>query len=407
MSQALPARPNLEFLKKTAKDRLRRLRAEGKHTSLADVQRVLAREYGFPSWRRLKTFVVTKADEAIPGAPPPPATREPALERRAKISEWKPLMDAAYAGDPVRVAALLDRGADPNVLSTTTFRHRPLHRVIEHKKTAPKHAGHDAVIGVLLARGADPRRRATPMQYTALQLAAIDEPRFVPQLRESFEPLDIYHAAVVGDLPRVRRLLSADRSLANAVDENGMTALHYCAASSMFTTSEAAGTALAEVAKALLASGADPNVPFRYPDGSPLPPLFFSTGLHDHAAMAMVLIEGGADPCDMESVFHAADEGHQQSLDVLERLVPRDRLAAECTRCLAVLVRWGRTRGVPWLLAHGADPNWIDPEGGESALQTASKDAGKARLVKLLLAHGGDPPVKSRQGTRKTAHRDK
>jgi tetratricopeptide (TPR) repeat protein len=51
--RALPARPNLEHLRKEAKQRLKLLRAADPAAKLAEAQREVAREYGFPSWRRL------------------------------------------------------------------------------------------------------------------------------------------------------------------------------------------------------------------------------------------------------------------------------------------------------------------------------------------------------------------
>src|SRR5262245_52426109 len=57
MSQALPARPNLDWLRKTAKQRLRELRTSNHAAKLADAQLALARDYGFRSWRALKAEV--------------------------------------------------------------------------------------------------------------------------------------------------------------------------------------------------------------------------------------------------------------------------------------------------------------------------------------------------------------
>src|SRR5580698_10391293 len=53
MSRQLPEKPNLEFLKKEAKE-LRRSMPQGK---LADAQHALAGEYGFPTWAKLKAHV--------------------------------------------------------------------------------------------------------------------------------------------------------------------------------------------------------------------------------------------------------------------------------------------------------------------------------------------------------------
>jgi hypothetical protein len=53
MSRQLPAKPNLEYLKKQAKELLR----NGQHGKLADAQRALASEYGFARWADLKAHV--------------------------------------------------------------------------------------------------------------------------------------------------------------------------------------------------------------------------------------------------------------------------------------------------------------------------------------------------------------
>jgi len=55
MSRQLPEKPNLEHLKKQAKELLRSM-PQGK---LADAQHTLAKEYGFPTWAKLKTHVET------------------------------------------------------------------------------------------------------------------------------------------------------------------------------------------------------------------------------------------------------------------------------------------------------------------------------------------------------------
>ena len=53
----LPARPNLEHLRNEAKQRLKTMRAQDAAVRLADAQRLVAREYGFASWRQLKAAV--------------------------------------------------------------------------------------------------------------------------------------------------------------------------------------------------------------------------------------------------------------------------------------------------------------------------------------------------------------
>jgi len=58
MPASLPPRPNLEWLRKTAKEHLTRLKADHPATKLAEAQLAVAREYGFTSWRALKAHVI-------------------------------------------------------------------------------------------------------------------------------------------------------------------------------------------------------------------------------------------------------------------------------------------------------------------------------------------------------------
>jgi hypothetical protein len=108
--------------------------------------------------------------------------------------------------------------------------------------------------------------------------------------------------------------------------------------------------------RALLDAGADPSGTFLYDAVSPISVLYHAAGQHDNPALVEVLLAAGANPEDNEGIWHASDEGHTGALAVFARMVPKDVLAREATRCLAAQLKWGRKRGAPWLLAHGADP---------------------------------------------------
>jgi ankyrin repeat protein len=147
MSRTLPERANLEFLTKQAKDLLRdvkagdviareRLRAWGppgtsESPKLADCQHVLAREYGFASWPKLRAHVqalgATDPMEALAAAlktrrPAPVAevlSRFPSV--KARLDEAvpggafgaTPLIVAVEQADRELVDLLLDRSPDP------------------------------------------------------------------------------------------------------------------------------------------------------------------------------------------------------------------------------------------------------------------------------------------------------
>ena len=96
--------------------------------------------------------------------------------------------------------------------------------------------------------------------------------------------LDIFEAAALARAGRVRELLAADRSLAEARSPDGFTALHYPA---FF-----GGTEAADAARALLDAGADVNARSAN-DFSVLP--LHSAVAGGHAAVAGLLIDAGAD----------------------------------------------------------------------------------------------------------------
>jgi hypothetical protein len=69
MSQNLPARPSLEHLRKQAKLRLDVIRARNPDAKLADALHAIAREYGFPTWPKLKEHVLAVSAASLPSHP--------------------------------------------------------------------------------------------------------------------------------------------------------------------------------------------------------------------------------------------------------------------------------------------------------------------------------------------------
>ena len=71
MSRNLPPHPNLDYLKKQAKELFRNLVLENPALKLADAQHALAREYGFASWPKLKLHVesLSRQTNAVADSP--------------------------------------------------------------------------------------------------------------------------------------------------------------------------------------------------------------------------------------------------------------------------------------------------------------------------------------------------
>lgn len=139
MAKALPARPDLDWLRKAAKERLAELRANDPAAKLHAAQLDIAREYGFSSWRSLKAHVDT-------------------------LSLDGQIIAATLAGDTNTLDRLFD--AHPAKITITGGQwNRPLLHLAAER-------GHLACIELLLARGFDVHLRDKLDNATALHWAA-------------------------------------------------------------------------------------------------------------------------------------------------------------------------------------------------------------------------------------------
>ena len=68
MPRQLPPKANFEYLKKQAKELRAELSREQPDMQLADAQRLLAREYGFPTWAALKAHLTETRGPAFDGS---------------------------------------------------------------------------------------------------------------------------------------------------------------------------------------------------------------------------------------------------------------------------------------------------------------------------------------------------
>jgi uncharacterized protein len=160
-SEGLPARPSLEFLKKTAKQRVGALRRQGKTISLADAQLTQARKYGFPSWRKLKAHIellerARSAVEAVSSGDTKTLKRllrqDPALAN-TRVDDQRTLLHVAtdwpgnFPNNTETIAELIASGGDVNAKFVGRHSETPLHWAASSDDVA--------AIDVLLDHGAD------------------------------------------------------------------------------------------------------------------------------------------------------------------------------------------------------------------------------------------------------------
>lgn len=357
MPQALPANPDLDWLKKAAKKRLAALRAVKPNARLYEAQLAVANDYDFKSWRALKAHIETV---------------------NPRIAERDRVFDAARAGDIEAVRRAFASGFNP---ATPDRDGRTIFQIAKERR-------HHAI--EMLARDVQGGRIRSGAEAEAVQ--------------------GIASAAQSGDVDALRQRLDARPDLINALAGRGFpkaTALHLAA----FRNHPAA-------VRLLIERGADLDAR-EFPDNAA--PLHFAAMYADLETIRLLVeagadVEGKGDDSEVgilgwATCFKQVREdvaeyllSHGATLNVwtaialdrvddLRTLVARDPalLAARMTRghhCRTPLhhaAARNRLGAVQVLLELGADPNATDATGA-TALTTASQENADPAIGSALLA---------------------
>jgi hypothetical protein len=284
MSRQLPEKPNLEYLKKEAKELLRTM-PRGK---LADAQYALANDYGFASWAKLKAHL-----EAL--------ALTPALALTAAVRD----------SEAARVRELLDRHAELRARIDSPLEN---YGHGQHAMFAAVQRGDRATIDVLLAAGADIHKRT---EWKPGGFGVLDDcdPGMVEFLMERGAVLDPHAAARLGMIDKLREFIAADPNAVHARGADGRTPLHFAST--------------VEVAELLLANAADIDARDVNYDSTPAQHMLRVEHKrhypHDRQPVARYLVSRG---CCTEILMAAA----LGDLDLVRRLLDAD------PKCIAMNV---------------------------------------------------------------------
>ena len=408
----LPETPNLEWLRKRAKHRLDELRKSNPDAQLADAQFDLAKQYGFPSWRALKSHIDSLT---IDGQ----------------------LFDASRKGDVGQLAALLDEHRDKLYARNKPYEHTLVH-------VAAQNGQLDAV-DFLLKRGIDPNTREKgdntyPMHWAAAA-GHIDVVRRLADAggdvigegddhalgmigwATGWDGCDdathraiadflisrgahhhIYSAMSIGDEDEVRRIVAADATQLErrqSHNEDFRRPLHFAVHGNLH-----------RMVKLLLELGADP----------------LGTDASGHTAVAYAMNPEIARPV-VEAIRDRSGPTLLDSVaigdwETAKRLMRQSPDAVAREGVLHLMAKTGNIAAVKWLLEQGADPNarwnhWNDlltplhlavlgnhlevtrallAAGADPTIRDTEHDSDALGWAKFLLQHRGDSAEKRRRG---------
>lgn len=382
-TRALPSRPNLDQLKRQAKERLR---AEPSLGRLRDAQRVIAQEYGFDSWDALRLHIESRVAPAARGLIKPESFNS---------AEGQPVwdvIDAASSGDAATLRRLLD--ANPRLSREGYYYTQPLHFAVR--------GGYLEAVEALLRAGADPEWNGY-YQGSLIEMAVERGHTLIAQLLDEArqrlgrvapgEELPIHRAAQSDDVKAVRRILDADPSLLERGDRDGGSPLHRAVCGSA-----------RRVVEFLLDRGA--NIHAYHSTSRGGGGGWWATGVQaiDLAIWGSNLLAWAKG--DLKIARLLVSRGAEHDLTVAAALGELDRVKAilhenpgairdvrgNGRRPLSGAVEFRHETIVRLLLEAGADPTW--PEYGAdrgASLRIAVSKPDNRAMVELLLAHGADP----------------
>lgn len=365
-TRRLPRRPNLEQLRKQAKE----LMSGWPGFTLSEAQRELARSYGFDSWPKLKAFVdganVARLAEAVKTGDL--STVRKLIKARPELvgidmagdDEHRALHFAVLRRDPAMVRLLMQAGADAR---KGIFPHRDATSAIAFARDRE----YPEIVAIIEE---EEQQRRQAMSCPNVAVTPVQD-----QVNEAIRD---------ADNPTAINLLTADPALVRACDRNGGTPLH-----------AAAQAGSEEMVAWLLARDADPH----HPDSKGLTPLDRAALAADEhfPAVAQLLLAAGA-PLTIRAAVALGDEERVRHLVAQTPALPNRDIDWRRGGLLSLAVRHGQREMVRLLLDLGAD---VDERTVLEELEEPTESSGqplwlaaatgRRDIAELLLDRGANP----------------
>jgi ankyrin repeat protein len=212
-----------------------------------------------------------------------------------------------------------------------------------------------------------------------------------------------FHVALVsGDARRATEWLAKNPELAHKPDgPRGWEAIHYICHTSLRHGTTADPEGLVVIARRLLELGIDPGTRFPWLHHAVRRPVLWGAALVVRfPPLVELLLQAGANPNDGVTLPLAAGAGDVATLDLLAThgASPNQPWATDGASTLYAVLKWAGTPVGPlWLLDHGAEPDPIFGENGETPLHVVA-ERWNASLAEALVTRGADPTRKRADG---------
>ncbi len=215
MARPLPLRANLEWLKKLSKERLDALRASQADVKLSEAQRAVAQEYGFSSWRKLKTHVQQVREQLDTVVPADVRRRAAAESVPPDDPDLAQFLAAIEAGDVQAVNESLARRP------ALAVAHGPNGQTALH---VAAQCNDPNLATILVACGGDLEAKLGQSGHSVLSWAVTCHAQecATALLKLGAEP-DLFCAAGVGSLEHVRAFFDAAGNLILGASRTGST----------------------------------------------------------------------------------------------------------------------------------------------------------------------------------------